>query len=170
MSSREHSHCSNKQCFIAVLLQQTCEIFGKLLSGWVLEGNSNDGYEVTNPDEFAKLIQESKALVNYTDYFVLKDPSDKMKDIYRISETLTNMDLYDALRYVTGILDSILSTLPKVKIPEKGFKLRTHKQKAAIATAMHYHRDLLEIQRRLDRDRVREEKSESDIGRKRVRM
>ena len=170
MSSRELSHCSNKQCFIAVLLQQTCEIFGKLRNDRVLEGNSDDGYEVRNPDEFAKLIQESKALVNYTDYFVLKDPSDKMKDIYLISETLTTMDLYDALRYVTGILDSILSTLPKVKTPEKGFKLRTYKQKGAIYTAMHHHRDLLEIQRKLDRDRVREEKSESDIGRKRVRM
>ena len=50
MSSREHSHCSNKQCFIAILLQQTCEIFGKLRPARV--GNDAANYAVRDLSAF----------------------------------------------------------------------------------------------------------------------
>jgi hypothetical protein len=150
---------------VAVLLKQASGIFGKLRHGEVLEGDDQDGYKVVNSEEFAELIQQSKALVNYTDCFVLKNPSDKRTEIYGIMDNPERMDEYDALRYVTGILDTIVSTLPKRKIPEK---LTSSKQKGAICAAIWHYRDLIEIQK--DRDRAREEKSEADIGRKRAKM
>ena len=131
--SSQPSHHSNNQSLIAVLLKQASGIFGKLRHGGVLEGDYNDGYKVVNSEEFAELIRKSKALVNYTDCFVLNDPSDKMTEIYRIDEQIQYMDPYHALCYVTGILDTIVSTLPKRKIPEK---LMSSKQKGSICTAI----------------------------------
>ena len=119
---------------VAVLLKQASGIFGKLRHGEVLEGDDQDGYKVVNSEEFAELIQQSKALVNYTDCFVLKDPSDKRTEIYLIGESIPDMDPYHALCYVIGILDTIVSTLPKRKIPEM---LTSYKQKGAMSTVIY---------------------------------
>ena len=132
--SSQPSHYSNNKGFIAVLLKQASEIFGKLLHGEVLERDSSGGYKVVNSEEFAELIQKSKALVNYTDCFVLKDPSDKRTEIYLIGESIPDMDPYHALCYVIGILDTIVSTLPKRKIPEM---LTSYKQKGAMSTVIY---------------------------------
>ena len=132
--SSQPSHHSNNQSLIAVLLKQASGIFGKLRHGGVLEGGYNDGYKVVNSEEFAELIRKSKALVNYTDCFVLNDPSDKMTEIDVIDEEIQYMDPYHALCYVTGILDTIVSTLPKRKIPEM---LTSYKQKGAMSTVIY---------------------------------
>lgn len=103
-----------------------------------MKGYSFDavGYEVVDSEEFAELIQESKALVNYTDRFVLKDPSDKMTEIHGIDRDMTDMDPYGALCYVTGILDTIVSNVPKRNFPAK-LKLKTGKQRSIICVAIY---------------------------------
>jgi len=86
-----------------------------------------DYYEVVDSEEFTELFQESKALVNYTDRFVLKDPSDKMTEIRALDRCMTDTDPYGALCYVTGILDTIVSNVPQRNFPAK-LKLKTGKQ------------------------------------------
>jgi hypothetical protein len=157
--SSQPSHYSNNKGFIAVLLKQASGIFGKLLHGEVLEHvrvRSTRGYKVVNSEEFAELIQQSKTLVNYTDCFVLKDPSDKRTEIYLIGESIPDMDPYHALCYVTGILDTIVSTLPKRKIPEM---LTSYKQKGAMSTVIYQFPRLNDLIRRMVEDT-----DDGDIG------
>jgi len=137
--STQASHCSDNHLFIAILLKQAGGIFGKLhVDGKILKGDffDADGYEVVDSEEFTELIQESKALVNYTDRFVLKDPSDKMTEIHGIDRDMTDMDPYGALCYVTGILDTIVSNVPKRYFPAK-LKLKTGKQRSIICVAIY---------------------------------
>lgn len=133
-------HCSDNQFLIAMLLKQAGDIFCKLhVNGEVLKGDFTRGYKVINSEAFAELVQESKVLVNYTDCFVLKDPSDKMTEIFGIDRDMTDMDPYGALCFVTGILDTLVSNVPKRNIPPK-LKLKTKKQKTAIDMAKFYSR------------------------------
>ena len=95
--STQASHCSDNHLFIAILLKQAGGIFGKLhVDGKILNGDFFDAdyYEVVDSEEFTELFQESKALVNYTDRFVLKDPSDKMTEIRALDRCMTDTDPY----------------------------------------------------------------------------
>jgi len=49
---------------------------------------------------------------------------------------MTDMDPYGALCYVTGILDTIVSNVPKRNFPAK-LKLKTGKQKSIIHVAIY---------------------------------
>ena len=152
--SIQASHCGDNQIFIAILLKQAGGIFGKLhFDGGVLNGDLNDadGYEVLKSEEFAELIQESKVLVNYTDCFVLKHPSDKMTETFGIDRNIADMDPYGALCYVTGILDTIVSNVPKRNIPQR-LKLKTGKQKSVIHMAIYHSHDLKRYAQKVEDD------------------
>lgn len=119
-----------------MLLKQAEKIFDDMCHDGVLRHQFAKNYfEVVDSEQFAGIIQKSKALVTYTDCFVLKDPSDKMSEIWNKDRQVQDCeDPYHALCYVTGILDTIVSTLPKKTLPEH---LKSVKQRSAITVAFY---------------------------------
>lgn len=128
--SGHSTHCSRDKNFIAILLKQAEEIFNHMCHDGVLRMTQylGVGIKVIDTEQFGELIEKSRALVTYTDCFVLRDPSDKRSDIWAIVELEHYEDPYHALCYVTGILDTLISTLPKRTIPQN---LKTGRQQRA---------------------------------------
>ena len=100
----------------------------------IVERESLRCYKVVSPDAFTKLLKKSQALVDYVDSFVLKKDSDKIGDVEMVGQyDMNKMDLYGCLCYATGMLQTLVTALPKKKVPQY---IKTEKQRASINVAI----------------------------------
>ena len=116
----KENDCSSDQILVSLLLKQSVDILSELSFGDVVD-YCDDKVIVKDSMRFSCLLEKSKALVNYTDAFVLRSESDKIAHVRLIGEydKMSMEKYYGHLCFATGLLNTIVTESPKRKIPSE---------------------------------------------------
>ena len=80
-----------------ILLKQAIDILHELKFDKCIQGNSNTGYDITNPRLLAQLLTKAQVLVTYVDVFVLEDATHKIKQVTALGDYEKKEDMIEMI-------------------------------------------------------------------------